>query len=329
VLAIGDSHVSHVWEHQHDDRMVEMLEFVFWVWWRGDRQACKANLQVAARLVLHSLHKLHFVDLLFQMFGLDHYGMYVREDSFDDMMCELVIESGKAGVLAKMLAQTHYQLDFGVEDRLGALVSGVGNAQLSDYLRSKKLYGMLQLVVCHPRLGSYMQDLVAELLAGWKPRWNLLSCMSRQPGFWQAFRACNGVLLAARDFEAKYVNWLGRSGHSSLFLAAAELHDDATWEPFGAVVRNNLGLVVKLDAAYSAVFNLLGMRAVRQAFVDCDGLVTLAKLIAKPREEGLYYYRLQWLYNLIKPTNQDKHHKMVCAAYQHMVKANQRLFANQ
>jgi hypothetical protein len=165
-----------------------------------------------------------------------------------------------------------------VEDQMCALMFGnqVGNAQLSDYLRSRKLYGMLKLVVCHPRLGSYVQDLVAEMLAGWKPRWTLPSCMSRQPGFWQAFRACNGVLLAARDFEATSLDQLGRSGHSTCFLAAAEHQDDVAWKLFGRVVRNNLGLVVKYGAAFRAVLNLLGMRAVRQAFVDCDGLVKLA-----------------------------------------------------
>lgn len=285
---------------QCDKRMVELLELVFNVWWHYNSQACRANIPVVTKLVLQGLaaNKMHFVDLLYLMFDLvDHeafwsdLGCDYDDCDYNVQVCQLV--SHDTSLLVKLASKCQ-----------------------PNSARRTMLCDMLQAIV---QLGMVNQDMlprmVADILVDPNPMWQLLIWMDEQPGFWPAFLACQGPAIAARDFM------LGNNPALDEFLeqqVVCDRMDDQSWQVFGVVLRDRLGGLL----GSKTVRALLGCSVVRQAFVDCDGLVKLAWLMDKMTKLDrccATQRQLKKLCKHIAPTGQDKHYPVFISSFRRMM----------
>ena len=174
--------------HQNDLWMVELLEMVCCVWWRCDSQDCQANITIVISMVLDGLdgldgqgglQKMHFVDVLFAMFGV------AGDSTAKSLTGKLVYESGKAILLANAIEKlaTMYDNQDGVTRRRGML------------------YSMLKSVFKCGFQQSNLNGIVRVLLNDKTRMWKLLALMISFPGFWQAFFDYDGMDKAAYDFK--------------------------------------------------------------------------------------------------------------------------------
>lgn len=301
----------HICKHQHDARMINLIHMVVAVWWRSDIRACQANIKVVAALVLDQLDrldrqdllgKLHWVDLLFVMFDLDD---MCTNATYNALMCDLVVKSGKAVVLAEMAAKLCR----------------------SEIKHCTMLHRILSVVMTSKAPYS-LPEMVGKILAAKHVQYWLMQWQTNRDGFWPAFFKAGGPGLAASDFEHA-----DRNGLSNLLRnIPSHAASDPAWKVFGQVLRDWLrqtrqGKNTSWETVDAA--QILQSCVVRQSFVKCQGLAELAMLMTKPAKRGLFLAQLQQLYCWIRPTQQDRHGKMLIQAHAYMQDANRKTYYDQ